>query len=185
MTRIIKKALTYLKCKASGISYRGGWIHPSAEIKKYKNGNVVLESDTILHKGVRIDVAGEIILGKGTSLNTYTRVESGYKVKFGENVLVGPNVYISDRSHQYQNVNMPIMKQGYYEKGSLEIGSGTWIGIHACVLGNVKIGKGCVIGANAVVTKDIPDYCVVVGNPGRVIKKYDFTLGKWINALDS
>lgn len=52
------------------------------------------------------------------------------------------------------------------------------------MLGNVKIGKGCVIGANAVVTKDIPDYCVVVGNPGKVIKKYDFTLEKWLSISD-
>lgn len=185
MIRILKKMLTYLKCKMCGISYMRGWIHPSVEIQKYKTGNIVLEPDVILHKGVRIDVAGEIIFGKGTSLNTYTRVESGYKVQFGENVLIGPNVYISDRSHQYQNVNIPIMEQGYYEKGSLVIGSGTWIGIHACVLGNVKIGKGCVIGANAVVTKDIPDYCVVVGNPGKVIKKYDFALEKWLPILDS
>ena len=184
MMRLIKTMLTYLKCKISRISYEGGWIHPSVKIEKYKHGNIVLGPDVILHKGVRMDVAGEIILGKGTSLNTYTRVESGYKVKFGDNVLVGPNAYISDRSHQYHNVNMPIMQQGYYEKGALEIGSGTWIGIHACVLGNVKIGKGCVVGANAVVTKDIPDYCVVVGNPGKVIKKYDFALDEWINILD-
>lgn len=46
--------------------------------------------------------------------------------------------------------------------------------------GNVEVGKGCVIGANAVVTKDIPDYCVVVGNPARIVKQYDFKEKKWI-----
>ena len=72
MIRILKKMLTYLKCKMCGISYMGG-IHPSVEIQKYKTGNIVLEPDVILHKGVRIDAAGAIVFGKGTSLNTYTR----------------------------------------------------------------------------------------------------------------
>lgn len=95
-------------------------------------------------------------------------------------MLVGPNVYISDRSHQYRDVRIPIMDQGYYTNGTLEIGDGTWIGIHACLIGNISVGRGCVIGANAVVTKDIPDYSVVVGNPGKIVKKYDLELKKWV-----
>lgn len=53
----------------------------------------------------------------------------------------------------------------------VSIGEGSYIGINAVIVGNVKIGKHCVIGANSVVTKDVPDYCVAVGSPARVIKK--------------
>lgn len=120
-----------------------------------------------MHKGVRIDAAGKIILGMGTDVNTYTRIESASLVEIGKDVLIGPNVYISDRSHQYKDVDVPIKMQGYYTRGNLKIG-------------NVEVGKGCVIGANAVVTKNIPDYCVVVGNPARIVKRYDFKEKKWI-----
>lgn len=54
---------------------------------------------------------------------------------------------------------------------TVSIGDGSYIGINAVIVGNVKIGKHCVIGANSVVTKDVPDYCVAVGSPARVIKK--------------
>ena len=60
----------------------------------------------------------------------------------------------------------------------MEIGEGTWLGEGVCVIG-AKIGKGCVIGANAVVTKDIPDYSVAVGSPAKVIKKYNSDTKRW------
>lgn len=54
-------------------------------------------------------------------------------------------------------------------------GNGVYIGINAVIVGNVKIGKHCVIGANSVVTKDVPDYCVAVGSPAKVIKRIEET----------
>lgn len=158
--RRIKEYLTKLKCLQLGIPYRRSmWIHPTAEIC-CSGGSVELEEGVILHKGVRIDCAGQLDIGNY--------------------VLIGPNVYISDRSHAYENPQIPVMQQGYAVKGPLSIGDNTWIGIHACIIGNVRIGKGCVIGANTVVTKDIPDHCVVAGNPGRIIKQYDASCGKWV-----
>lgn len=177
----IKNILTKIKCWTCGINSVGdGYIHPFAEIKKYEKGEIAFGKNVILHKCVRMDATGKIVVGTGTDINTYTRIESASMVEIGENVLIGPNVYISDRSHQYQDINIPIKMQGYYTRGNLKIGNGTWIGIHACVIGNVEVGIGCVIGANAVVTKDIPDYCVVVGNPARIVKKYDFKEKKWV-----
>lgn len=64
------------------------------------------------------------------------------------------------------------MDQGIVQKGQkVSIGDGSYIGINSVIVGNVKIGKHCVIGANSVVTKDVPDYCVAVGCPARVIKE--------------
>ena len=63
------------------------------------------------------------------------------------------------------------MYLGHYD--NVEIGDGTWIGENVCIIG-ASIGKQCVIGANSVVLKDIPDYCVAVGLPAKVIKKYNF-----------
>lgn len=63
---------------------------------------------------------------------------------------------------------------------NLVIGDGTWIGTNVVIVGNIHIGKNCVIGANSVVTKDIPDYSVAVGIPAKVIRKYDFEKKEWI-----
>ena len=99
---------------------------------------------------------------------------------YGEKVMTGPFVYISDFNHRYNNINLPIQDQGLSNKGGICIGKGTWIGAHSTIVGSVNIGKGCVIGANSVVTRDIPDYCVAVGSPAKIIKQYDFNLKEWI-----
>ena len=64
------------------------------------------------------------------------------------------------------------------QKHDVEIGEGSWLGENVCVLGAI-IGRHCVIGANSVVTKDIPDYSIAVGAPAKVIKRYDFTTNSW------
>lgn len=81
-------------------------------------------------------------------------------------------MYITDCDHEYRDINVPVIDQGIVRRGQMvSIGEGSYIGINAVIVGNVKIGKHCVIGANSVVTKDVPDYCVAVGSPARVIKK--------------
>lgn len=67
--------------------------------------------------------------------------------------------------------------------GGVSIGDDTWIGTNVVIAGTIKIGKHCVIGANSVVTTDIPDYCVAVGSPCRVIKKYNKSSGLWEKML--
>ena len=94
----------------------------------------------------------------------------------GEKVLLSPNVYITDCDHEYRNVEIPVIDQGIVQRGQrVSIGEDSYIGINAVIVGNVKIGKHCVIGANSVVTKDVPDYCVAVGSPAKVIKKIGYS----------
>jgi len=75
-------------------------------------------------------------------------------------------------------VAVPVCKQAVVQKKSVRIGEGSWLGINVCVLG-ANVGKHCVIGANSVVTKDIPDYCVAIGSPARIIKRFDMESGLW------
>lgn len=62
---------------------------------------------------------------------------------------------------------------------NVHIGDGSWLGTHVVIAGNITIGKHCVIGANSVVTKDIPDYSVAVGIPAKVVKRYNFDTKCW------
>jgi len=102
-------------------------------------------------------------------------------------VLTGPHVYIADHNHNYLNPNVHIYKQGVLaeENSRVIIGEGTWLGTNVVIVGSVKIGKQCVVGANTVVTKDIPDYSVAVGIPARVIKRYDFEKKKWVKIKET
>jgi acetyltransferase-like isoleucine patch superfamily enzyme len=103
-------------------------------------------------------------------------------VVIGDHVLTANNVYISDNSHGYEDVSRPIMQQPVIFKRAVSIGGGTWIGENACVIG-VSVGRNCVIGANSVVLHDIPDYCVAVGSPARIVRRFDAAIGKWIDAV--
>ena len=89
-------------------------------------------------------------------------------------------MYITDCDHEYRNVDIPIIDQGIVQKGQkASIGDGSYVGINAVIVGNVKIGKHCVIEANSVVTKDVPDYCVAVGSPAKIIKRYNLETQLW------
>ena len=81
--------------------------------------------------------------------------------------------------HGYEDIETPIKKQPIVQKKEVYIGDGSWLGENVCVIG-ASIGKHCVIGANSVVTKDIPDYSIAVGSPAKVIKQFDFKENKWV-----
>ena len=130
-----------------------------------------------------------IIFGNGVEIGMYSRIASQGKIEIGENVFTGPHVFIADYNHEYRDVEVPIKKQGdmispteKFSRGGIQIGAETWIGTNVVIAGSISIGKHCVIGANSVVTKDIPDYCVAVGCPCKVIKKYNFEKKIWENS---
>ena len=119
-----------------------------------------------------------LIIGSRTRIGFTSHIIATRRVVIGNNVEIASNVYLSDNMHGYEDVDMPIRDQSIVQKNEVIIGDDTWLGENVCVLG-AKVGRHCVIGANSVVTKDIPDYCVVVGAPARIIKRYDFETKAW------
>lgn len=120
----------------------------------------------------------ELTIGDGTSIGNFNHIYATKSIVIGKNVLTADKVYISDNLHSYEDVTMPIIKQPIKQIQTVVISDGTWIGENACIIG-AKIGKNCVIGANSVVTKDITDYCVAVGSPAKIIKRYCFETRTW------
>ena len=114
----------------------------------------------------------------GCSIGNFNEFYCINEVIIEEKVLTADNVYISDNSHNYFNIELPILEQFVIETSSVKIGEGTWLGRNVCVLG-ANVGKHCVIGANSVVNKSIPDYCVAAGVPAKILKRYDFETKKW------
>jgi acetyltransferase-like isoleucine patch superfamily enzyme len=111
-------------------------------------------------------IGDHCVLGRGSSIVAHTSVE------IGDDVWTGPNVYITDQNHGYADVDRPIWQQVPPLDQPVVIGAGSWLGYGVVVLPGARIGKNAVIGANAVVTGEIPDFAVAVGSPARVVKRY-------------
>jgi acetyltransferase-like isoleucine patch superfamily enzyme len=120
----------------------------------------------------------ELIIGEGSSIGDFCHIAAVRKVEIGKKVLMANKVYISDNLHSFDDINVPVIDQPVIFKNEVIIGDGSWLGENVCVIG-AKIGQNCVIGANAVVTGDIPDYSIAVGSPAKVIKKYSIKTKKW------
>lgn len=126
-----------------------------------------------IHKKSILDIEDD------TSVGHYAHIVALNEVSIGKSVLIADKVFISDCNHRYFDIDRPIKEQGVEALKPVRIGEGTWVGENSSILG-CAIGKNCVIGANSVVTQDIEDYCVAVGAPARIIKKFDFSKNAWI-----
>ena len=124
------------------------------------------------------DIDPCFIMGEGSYINRFCQIVIIRKVEIGKRVTIADNVYIADTTHGFKDVRKPISSQPLEYMGNVYIGDGSWIGRSVSIMG-CKIGKHCVIGTGAFVTKDIPDYCVVVGTPARIIKRYNFDSKQW------
>lgn len=91
-------------------------------------------------------------------------------VKIGDNVMMGPECYIYAYNHNTQRTDIPMNQQGIAAEKPVKIGNDVWIGSRVTILPGVHIGDGAIIGAASVVTKDVPSYSVVGGNPAKVLK---------------
>jgi len=119
-----------------------------------------------------------LVVGEGTFIGNFNHIFCTKKIIIGDKVLTADKVYISDNLHSYKNINIPIIDQPIKQIKCVKIGNGAWIGENVSIIG-ASIGKNCIIGANSVVTKDIPDYCVAVGAPARVVKRYNLETKIW------
>lgn len=126
-----------------------------------------------------------LIIGRDVEINDFVHISAGEKVSIGDNVLIASKVFISDINHgRYNGFNQdsPILPPNDRELSTspVFIRDNVWIGEGVCVMPGVTIGKGCIIGALSVVTKDIPDYTIAVGTPAIPIKRFDFKLKEWV-----
>lgn len=164
------------RVKSKGMLYVGN----NTKIKNSKNlllgKNVNICSNSVLICGDKIN------LKNGAYIGYFTEIMCIHGVEIGENTICGPYMFITDSNHEYNDINIPISKQGSptkEENNRIIIGDDCWIGAHVSIIGNVKIGKHSVIAAGAVVNTNIPPYCVAGGVPAKVLKQFNFQTEKW------
>lgn len=129
------------------------------------DGSVLKADSFVFHTGCQVSVnrGGILSLGSGY-MNTNGQIDCYNSITIGNNVKIGPNVVIRDSD------NHQIIREGGVESAPICIGNNVWIGLNTIILKGVTIGDGAVIGAGAVVTKDIPSNCLAVGVPAKVVK---------------
>jgi len=130
-----------------------------------------ISSGTTLGKNTRITGGGtgKIYIRKNVLIDDSTFVMAQKKIEIGDNTAIAAFCFITDFNHGFNDKSLSVLKQGY-ETNPVSIGKAVWIGTHCIILPGVKIGDGAVIGAGSVVTHDIPENSLAVGNPARVIK---------------
>ena len=121
----------------------------------------------------------QVRIGDGAYIGHFLRLTAVNEVVIGDEAMIADRVYISDTNHIYDDVTVPIKRQGLRDGRRVEIGAGAWICIGAVIVGNVRIGRNAVVGANAVVTRDVPDHTVVAGNPARIVRHHDGERWVW------
>jgi acetyltransferase-like isoleucine patch superfamily enzyme len=132
---------------------------------------VVVGNDVIISRNCIIQgKTGPVVIQERTDIGCNVVISSGGGISIGKAVLIGGNCYIGGGRYLTDRLDLPMLDQGVYSKGPVVIEDDVWLGAGATVLDGVHIGKGCVVGAGAVVTKDIPDYAIAVGVPARVIR---------------
>ena len=132
-----------------------------------------IEDFTTINNGV-----GAVHIGRNTRVGM-SNVIIG-PVTIGNNVILAQNIVVSALNHNYKDVIVPIYLQGE-TVATITIEDDCWIGANVVITAGITIGKHSVIGGGAVVTKNIPPFCVAVGNPARVIKQYNVATKIWKN----
>lgn len=132
----------------------------------------VIEDYSVINNAV-----GNLVIGNNTRVGIGNTIIG--PVTISDNVNIGQNVTISGLNHNYEDPSKTISEQGI-DTSPIKIENDVWIGANSVVLPGVQIGNHSVIGAGSVVTKDIPPYSVAVGNPAKIIKRYDMYLKEWV-----
>lgn len=143
---------------------------------------VSIGSNTFI--GPVITYAGElytpqIVIGDKTWIGKNCSIAAIDRVEVGQNVLFAGHVHITDHSHGYEDITQPIAAQKLISKGPVFIEDNCWLGFSCEILSGVHIGKHSIVAARAVVTKDVPPYSIVAGNPARIVKQYNFETEQW------
>lgn len=117
--------------------------------------------------------SSKVIVGENGNIGKKAFIQG--TVVIGKDVMMGPECNIWTINHETSRIDVPMCTQGFQDERPVFIGNDVWIGSRVTILPGVNIGNGVIVGAGSVVSKDIPDYAVVVGNPATIIKYRNIT----------
>jgi len=164
-------------------------FHPTSKVYRPRASRIQLGNSISLREFAWLSVAtddpqGEptIVIDDNCHVGFGSIISARNRIHLERDVLVGQMVLMVDHNHAYEDINIPVIDQGITEGGRIRIGRGTWVGHGACIIcprGELTIGRNCVIAANSMVMRSIPDYSVAAGYPATIIRQYDPERRAW------
>lgn len=143
--------------------------------------NIYVGNRVRIFPGIRMEAIGNgtISIGDNCAIEQNVHITSkDSNLYIGDNVTIAANTFITNLDHEYRDISKSVMEQGCL-LNSTSIGEGSFIGYGVSIQAGTKLGRHCVVGTGAVVKGEFPDYSVIVGIPGRVVKRYDKTSEQW------
>lgn len=126
------------------------------------------------------DNAPRMVIGDFVLIGRRAVLSSGTYLEIGSHTIFGPNVYVSSAEHEYiGNHEKPILMCGVRDLGRLVVEENCWLGMNAVVDGNITIGRGSVVGANSVLRRSLPPFCIAVGAPARIVRMLNPVTNQW------
>lgn len=145
-----------------------------------KKKNITLGNNVRIYPNARIETlaGGGVVIGDNVAIAQNFHCTSAGELEIGDGTLITENVCITNIDHCYEQPGVPVLEQEI-RVSRTSIGPNCFIGFGAVIQAGTVLGKQCIVGANAVVRGEYPDYSVIVGVPGRVVKRFNAEKGVW------
>ncbi len=149
----------------NNVQFRSG-----IEIRAHQNSTIHIEDNVRLDRGIRLLSANSALIkiGAGTRIGLYTVFNGGDSIEIGKQCLISGFCYLQTSMHKFEKMDLPVQEQGYKHL-PVVLKADVWLGTHVVVLPGTTLGKGTVVGSNAVVTKSFGDNKVLAGVPAKEI----------------
>jgi acetyltransferase-like isoleucine patch superfamily enzyme len=152
------------------------WPLHGEALAMLREGRLSIGEHTVFEPDVWITGSSEarITIGSGSFLNLGTMVAAQELVEIGDHCMLANGCLVTDADHRFDDPVTPVPWQGFTAKGPTRLGDNVWLGAGVVVTGGVTIGERAVIGANSVVTRDIPAHAIAAGSPARVLRMIEY-----------
>ena len=142
----------------------------------FQEGRLEVGAGTLLEPHVWITAPGSarVRIGSGTFLNIGVMVAAVARVEIGDHCMFANGCFVTDGNHRFDDPDTPVPWQGFTTKGPVRVADNVWCGANVVITSGVTVGERCVIGANSVVTEDIPPFSIAAGAPARVVRTIEY-----------
>ena len=152
------------------------WPIQGNVLEALREGRLEVGANTLFEPQVWLTAPdhARIRIGQGTFLNIGVMVAAVELVEIGDHCMFANGCFVTDGSHRFSDADKPVPWQGFTTKGPTRVGDNVWCGANVVITSGVTIGERCVIGANSVVTQDLPPRSIAAGVPAKVLRQIDY-----------
>lgn len=153
------------------------WPVHGEVLELLRGGRLTVGEGTLLEPDVWLTAGegGRITIGEGVFLNRGVMIAATGLVEIGDHCMLANGCFVTDGNHRFDDASKPVTWQGFTSKGPTRLEDNVWLGANVVVTSGVTIGSRAVVGANSVVTQDVPAGTIVAGSPAKVIRRIDFS----------